>query len=196
MPCLLPRLVAQRRGKRSKPFSCVRAGPPHTPNLEGICVLRGDARPAGPAWRIEQFAVAGLPLTAGQPLPTLGAGVVPPLPGPPCGATARALRGESEMPAPRSPEFRRRAVELARLRDKPIAQTARDPGDRRIMSAQRDGPDRRRGGLVRELAARSSPSITACFADHTGGSCWVRRSASRLRARSTDRGPLTTAARR
>jgi transposase-like protein len=32
------------------------------------------------------------------------------------------------MPAPKPPEFRRRAVELARLRDKPIAQIARDLG--------------------------------------------------------------------
>ena len=32
------------------------------------------------------------------------------------------------MPAPRPPEFRRRAVELARLREKPIAQIARDLG--------------------------------------------------------------------
>ena len=32
------------------------------------------------------------------------------------------------MPAPRSPEFRRRAVELARQRDKPIAQIAKDLG--------------------------------------------------------------------
>ncbi|CAN5577133.1 transposase [soil metagenome] len=32
------------------------------------------------------------------------------------------------MPAPKSPEFRRRAVELARLREKPIAQIARDLG--------------------------------------------------------------------
>jgi transposase len=30
------------------------------------------------------------------------------------------------MPAPRPPEFRRRAVELARLREKPIAQIAKD----------------------------------------------------------------------
>ena len=30
------------------------------------------------------------------------------------------------MPAPKSPEFRRRAVELARLREKPIAQIAKD----------------------------------------------------------------------
>lgn len=30
------------------------------------------------------------------------------------------------MPAPHPPEFRRRAVELARLREKPIAEIARD----------------------------------------------------------------------
>ncbi|HEX3826981.1 MAG TPA: transposase [Sporichthyaceae bacterium] len=30
------------------------------------------------------------------------------------------------MPAPKPPEFRRRAVELARLRDKPIAAIAKD----------------------------------------------------------------------
>ena len=30
------------------------------------------------------------------------------------------------MPAPKSPEFRQRAVELARLREKPIAQIAKD----------------------------------------------------------------------
>jgi transposase len=32
------------------------------------------------------------------------------------------------MPAPKPPEFRRRAVELARRRDKPIAQIAKDLG--------------------------------------------------------------------
>ena len=32
------------------------------------------------------------------------------------------------MPAPKSPEFRRRAVALARLREKPIAQIAKDLG--------------------------------------------------------------------
>ncbi len=32
------------------------------------------------------------------------------------------------MPAPKSPEFRRRAVELARLRQKPIGQIAKDLG--------------------------------------------------------------------
>jgi transposase len=32
------------------------------------------------------------------------------------------------VPAPRPPEFRRRAVELARLRDKPVAEIAKDLG--------------------------------------------------------------------
>ena len=32
------------------------------------------------------------------------------------------------MPAPKPPEFRRRAVELARLREKPIAEIAKDLG--------------------------------------------------------------------
>jgi transposase len=32
------------------------------------------------------------------------------------------------VPAPKDPEFRRRAVELARLREKPIAQIAKDLG--------------------------------------------------------------------
>lgn len=32
------------------------------------------------------------------------------------------------MPAPKSPEFRQRAVELARQREKPIAQIAKDLG--------------------------------------------------------------------
>jgi transposase-like protein len=32
------------------------------------------------------------------------------------------------MPAPKDPEFRRRAVELARLREKPIGQIAKDLG--------------------------------------------------------------------
>ena len=32
------------------------------------------------------------------------------------------------MPAPHPPEFRRRAVELARLREKPVAAVARDLG--------------------------------------------------------------------
>ncbi len=39
-----------------------------------------------------------------------------------------AARGESEMPAPRPPEFRRRAVELARPRKKPIARAAGNLG--------------------------------------------------------------------
>jgi transposase-like protein len=55
------------------------------------------------------------------------------------------------MPAPKSPEFRRRAVELARLREKPIAQIAKDlgiaeSGLRRWM-AQADIDEGKKDGL-------------------------------------------------
>ena len=69
------------------------------------------------------------------------------------------------MPAPKDPEFRRRAVELARLREKPIAQIAKDlgiaeSGLRRWM-AQADVDERWRyysqlAGLERALPAESS----------------------------------------
>ena len=56
------------------------------------------------------------------------------------------------MPAPKSPEFRRRAVELARLREKPIAQIAKDlniaeSGLRRWMK-QADIDDGKSEGLT------------------------------------------------
>jgi transposase len=65
------------------------------------------------------------------------------------------------MPAPHPPEFRQRAVELARLRDKPIAQIAKDLGISesclRNWLAQADTDAGKRDGLTseerKELAA-------------------------------------------
>lgn len=56
------------------------------------------------------------------------------------------------MPARKSPEFRRRADELARLREKPIAQRAKDlgvaeSGLRRWMAAQADIDEGKQEGL-------------------------------------------------
>lgn len=55
------------------------------------------------------------------------------------------------MPRPHPPEFRRRAVELARLRDKPVAEIARDLGISdsclRNWMAQADVDDGSRSGL-------------------------------------------------
>lgn len=55
------------------------------------------------------------------------------------------------MPRPHPPEFRRRAVELARLREKPVAEIARDLGISdsclRNWMAQADVDDGTRPGL-------------------------------------------------
>lgn len=61
------------------------------------------------------------------------------------------------MPAPKPPEFRRRAVELARLKEKPIADIARDLGIsesclRRWM-AQSDVDDGTKPGLTTDERA-------------------------------------------
>ena len=56
------------------------------------------------------------------------------------------------MPAPKPMEFRRRAVELARLRERPIAQIAKDLGIAesclRNWMAQADVDEGRREGLT------------------------------------------------
>ncbi|WP_200216409.1 transposase [Micromonospora coerulea] len=65
------------------------------------------------------------------------------------------------MPAPHPPEVRQRAVELARLRDKPIREIARDLGISesclRNWLAQADTDDGKREGLTsderKELAS-------------------------------------------
>jgi transposase len=55
------------------------------------------------------------------------------------------------MPRPNTPEFRRRALELARLREKPVAEIARDLGISdsclRNWMAQADVDDGNRPGL-------------------------------------------------
>jgi transposase len=61
------------------------------------------------------------------------------------------------MPASKDPEFRRRAVELARLREKPIAQIAKDlgiaeSGLRRWM-AQADIDEGKKDGLASDERA-------------------------------------------
>ena len=70
------------------------------------------------------------------------------------------------MPAPQPPEFRRRAVELARLREQPIAQIAKDLGIsesclRRWMD-QADVDAGRKEGLS---STESGPSWSSCAAN-------------------------------
>jgi Transposase len=64
--------------------------------------------------------------------------------------------GGVRMPAPHPPEFRQRAVELGRLRDKPIREIARDLGISesclRNWLAQADTDDGRREGLTSHAA--------------------------------------------
>ena len=61
------------------------------------------------------------------------------------------------MPRPHPPEFRQRAVELARLREKPVAQIAADLGISdsclRSWMAQADVDDGRRPGLTTDERA-------------------------------------------
>ena len=61
------------------------------------------------------------------------------------------------MPRPHPPEFRQRAVELARLREKPIAKIAEDLGIAesclRNWMKQADIDDGRRGGLTTDERA-------------------------------------------
>ena len=56
------------------------------------------------------------------------------------------------MPRPHPPEFRQRAVELARMRDKPVAEIAEDLGISdsclRNWMAQADVEEGRRGGVT------------------------------------------------
>jgi len=61
------------------------------------------------------------------------------------------------MPAPHPPEFRRRAVELARMGEKPIRETAKDLGISesclRNWLAQADTDDGKRQGLTSDERA-------------------------------------------
>ncbi len=61
------------------------------------------------------------------------------------------------MPGPHPPEFRRRAVELARLREKPVAEIAKDLGISqsclRNWMSQADINEGRKEGLIRDERA-------------------------------------------
>ena len=62
------------------------------------------------------------------------------------------------MPAPHPPEFRHRAVELARLGEQPIAAIAKDLY-LRVLSAELDRPGRRRRGQEHRGSALSSAEL-------------------------------------
>ena len=55
------------------------------------------------------------------------------------------------MPRPHPPEFRQRAIELARLGDKPMAQIAEDLGISDVLPAQLDEAGRHRRRTARRL---------------------------------------------
>lgn len=79
------------------------------------------------------------------------------------------------MPAAKPPEFRRRAVELARLREKPIAEIARDLGIAesclRNWMRQADVD----GAAERAFRPTSGPSWCGCVG-RTGCRRWRSRS--------------------
>lgn len=81
------------------------------------------------------------------------------------------------MPRPHPPKFRRRAVELARLQEQPVAKIVEDLGISesclRNWMAQADVDDGRRPGLTNEERAE----LSRCAA-RTGCSSWRSRSSS------------------
>jgi len=99
------------------------------------------------------------------------------------------------MPAPRPLEFRRRAVELARPQNKPIARTARNLGSPASCLHNWMARARRRRGLVRELAAlvmtRPAIAVSVIRAAATGlpasGTKMIQRSCAGQEGTAADR---------
>ncbi len=89
------------------------------------------------------------------------------------------------MPRPHPPEFRQRAVELARLREKPVAQIAEDLGisdsclRNWMAQADRDEGRRNDGLTAKERESWSSCAVTC------GWRGWRSRSSSAASADST-----------